>query len=209
MSIISEPLPTTDRNGTPINTDYRNMIRLIEVEEDRKIPEDKKVFVQLGLFYKDFPEQPEGMSDLDFIQSCYNEMMYFYNCGGDIEKAKIAAKKQKNSPQAFDFEIDAGRILADFQASYGIDLSDINTRIHWWRFKQLFENLPDDTTMAKFMQSRTIVTDKMSKEQKKYWEARKRATALKKKVAFRSIKDVDKASIEWAAKKLDEAHNGE
>lgn len=44
-------------------------------------------------------------------------------------------------PIAYDFTVDAGPICADFQRVYGIDLTDPETTIHWWRFMALLEGL--------------------------------------------------------------------
>lgn len=44
-------------------------------------------------------------------------------------------------PIAYDFSKDAGPICTDFQKYYGIDLTDPETTMHWWRFMALLEGL--------------------------------------------------------------------
>ena len=41
--------------------------------------------------------------------------------------------------RTFDWDADAGIVLADFQRLYGLDLSDPATQVHWHRFVALFE----------------------------------------------------------------------
>ncbi len=58
------------------------------------------------------------------------------------------------SPPAFDYQCDAGYIVAAFQQAYGIDLT--RERVHWFRFRALFAALPEETLMAKIMSWRTM-----------------------------------------------------
>ena len=44
-------------------------------------------------------------------------------------------------PIAYDFTVDADAIAAAFMREYGIDLTDPDTTMHWWRFMALLEGL--------------------------------------------------------------------
>ena len=48
---------------------------------------------------------------------------------------------------------DGSAIVAAFQQAYGIDLT--RARLHWWRFKALMSNLPEETQLAKIIGFRT------------------------------------------------------
>lgn len=85
----------------------------------------------------------------------YQDMIDFYRAG---EKAAAGAANEPDSdparPPAFDYQCDAGYIVAAFQQAYGIDLTC--EKIHWFRFRALFAALPEDTLMAKIMSWRTM-----------------------------------------------------
>ena len=82
-------------------------------------------------------------------------MVDFYRAG---EQAAAGASDQPDStpasPPAFDYQCDAGYIVAAFQQAYGIDLT--REKVHWFRFRALFAALPEDTLMAKIMSWRTM-----------------------------------------------------
>lgn len=82
-------------------------------------------------------------------------MIEFFKAG---EKAAESAASETDSgpekPPAFDYQCDAGYIVAAFQQAYGIDLT--REKVHWFRFRALFAALPEDTLMAKIMSWRTM-----------------------------------------------------
>lgn len=49
--------------------------------------------------------------------------------------------------RVFDWDWDAGRVAADFQREYGLDLTDRGLRLHWWRFWSLLRNLSESSLM--------------------------------------------------------------
>lgn len=54
---------------------------------------------------------------------------------------------------ALDYITDGPAIVAAFQQAYGIDLT--RARLHWWRFKALMSNLPEETQLVKIIGFRT------------------------------------------------------
>jgi len=54
---------------------------------------------------------------------------------------------------ALDYVTDGPAIVAAFQQAYGIDLT--RARLHWWRFKALMSNLPEETQLVKIIGFRT------------------------------------------------------
>ena len=85
----------------------------------------------------------------------YARMVDFYRAG---EQAAAGASDKPDSaptsPPAFDYQCDAGYIVAAFQQAYSIDLT--HERVHWFRFRALFAALPEETLMAKIMSWRTM-----------------------------------------------------
>lgn len=57
--------------------------------------------------------------------------------------------------RSFDWDYDAEAVVADFQRYYGIDLTDLATEMHWWRFWALFRGLPAESACMGLMGLRT------------------------------------------------------
>ena len=87
------------------------------------------------------PVPPEQLPD------AYGCMVDFYRAG---EQAAAGTSDQPDStpasPPAFDYQCDAGYIVAAFQQAYGIDLT--REKVHWFRFRALFAALPEETLNA-------------------------------------------------------------
>lgn len=60
-------------------------------------------------------------------------------------------------------------IYTAFLSYYQIDLNSIEY-LHWWKFKQLFYELPDEAKIKKVMMYRMInLSSTMSKEQRQFY----------------------------------------
>ena len=68
------------------------------------------------------------------------------------------------SVRVVDYVLDGDYIVAAFQQSYGIDLTDPALDMHWHRFLALFRGLPDDTTMSRIMGYRSWKPSKKKHE---------------------------------------------
>lgn len=167
MNLLLDKLPQTIVvNGLeyPIKTNFRDWIRfetvmLSETEQKAKI----QTFVDImnGAI-------PENFS------SAVDAVIQFYQCGeqssgkgGNIVNKRI-----------YDYEKDQFLIYTAFLQCYHIDLNRTDY-MHWWQFKQMFLELPDECKMKKVMMYRSInINSKMSAEQKKYYAEMKRIYAL-------------------------------
>lgn len=76
----------------------------------------------------------------------------------------------------YSFAQDAGELIASFRAVYGIDLT--TAELHWWVFRTLMLNLPDDSAFKKVVQIRTTDTSDMGDKQRKRVEKLKRLYAI-------------------------------
>ena len=158
-------LPYKDRLDNDIYTDFRNMQRLEEILDDPDYTELEKMLGSLVLFYgEDIPND---------LEAAYGELLWFYYRGEEPEKPK------KRIEKLFDFQEDAAYFAGSFLSAYGIDLTDEDTYINWWRFMALLLSLPDSTTLMKRMCDRNVDTSKMKGEMRKHYEERKNAVALK------------------------------
>lgn len=179
---IYEGLPYHDRFGTPIYPDFRNMLRVESILKDESIGNTEKTFACLSLLYGSIPKN---------LDVAFNELLWFLFCG---EEPRKAGKGKSNTP-IYDYFEDAPYIFAGFLSSYGIDLSNKDTHLHWWAFMALFIALPENTQMMRIMCDRNVDTSKMKGETKRYYEARKKAVALKpvKRKSYGTLEERKKA----------------
>lgn len=168
MSILfPDGLPTTDRFGNEIYTDYRNMIRLEGIYDDDDLTDVEKVIHSLGLLYG---EIPEGLS----LEDAVGELRWFYTRGESGEESGQGSNKK-----LYDFDEDGDCIFTAFLTAYGIDLTK-EENLHWWKFVALMGNIPKETLLAEKIYYRGLDTSKFKGQQKKEAEKYKRIYALKK-----------------------------
>src|SRR5690606_32954441 len=60
-----------------------------------------------------------------------------------------------NEKPPFDFEKDAEYIYASFMYDYGIDLFEVQGKLHWKKFKALLAGLSDESKLMKVIGYRT------------------------------------------------------
>ncbi len=166
MSIITGGLPYTDRLENEIYTDFRNMLRVDELfcSEDQR----DTAYYALQLLYGDF----EGVAG--DAGALVGELEWFYS-GGKEGKQGGSGKHE----ELVDFEQDANFIYADFLTAYGIDLTDEDTRLHWWQFLALLSALPEDASMSKRMYYRGVDLAEFKGKEKN------RIARIKKEIAIR------------------------
>ena len=133
--LLLDALPTR-WHGHEIIPDFRPMVWLVNTYVRGQTGDDPIGFAVSALwrFYKDphcFLNDPQKIIDA-----------YGYS------------STAPSSGLAFDYQCDAGYIVAAFQQAYGIDLT--REKVHWFRFRALFAALPEDTLMAKIMSWRTM-----------------------------------------------------
>ena len=166
MSLLTG-LPYKDRLGNDIYPDFRNMLQIERIAENPNMDGIEKTIASLKMFYGD--DIPGDTT------AAFMELLWFYYRGEDMPKGR------KKIVRLFDFDEDSPYIIAAFLSSYAVDLTNADYHLHWWQFMNLFVALPDDTQMMKRMCDRNLDTSKMKGEQRRYYEARKKAVALKGK----------------------------
>ena len=78
--------------------------------------------------------------------------------------------------RVLDLVLDGDFIVAAFQQAYCIDLT--RARLHWWRFKALMSNLPEETQLVKIIGFRTADLTQFQGEE------RERCAELKERFAL-------------------------
>lgn len=66
-----------------------------------------------------------------------------------------------NKESDFDFEVDAKYIFAAFTQAYGIDLIEVQGKLHWTKFVALLNALPSDTVFRQIRQIRSTDLSKI------------------------------------------------
>lgn len=163
-----------------IETDFREWIRLMELVEDETVPWQIKYRLMLR-WYQEIPEDLESA---------------IYALGDFLSAGKLYGRENNDQGQqkamekpAFSFTEDAGCIYAAFVESYGIDLQNVSY-MHWWKFKTLFDYLPEKTEIKQRMMYRTIDANSIKDK-----EERKRVRRIQKEIALhkktRKMSDFD------------------
>ena len=135
MSILTERPPDSvpvHGHSVPVYTDYRAWIRFETLALNGAGARELMATV--------FPEPPQDAAP------ALEAALWFYRCGREEEP-------EEGGEPAYDFEQDAGEIMASFSAAYGVDLGTAD--MHWWTFRALMQCLPEDTALARLMYIRT------------------------------------------------------
>ena len=114
-----------------------------------RLPEDEKGLPELARetmrrFYR-VAVPPEEEVD------AFKALVEFYTAGP--QEVADRPGSSRTEELALDYVTDGSAIVAAFQQAYGIDLT--RARLHWWRFKALMSNLPEETQLAKIIGFRT------------------------------------------------------
>lgn len=168
MNLLLDKLPDSITVGEvryPIKTNFRDWIKFESVmlaDSDQK----DKIQIMLDIMNGVFPDDIKGLLDA---------IIHFYQCGNSVETKKSGHSATK---RVYDYKKDQFLIYIAFLQFYQIDLNEIEY-MHWWKFRQLFLELPDESKIKKVMMYRSItINSKMSPEQKKYYAEMKRIYAL-------------------------------
>ena len=114
-----------------------------------RLPEDEKGLPELARetmrrFYR-VAVPPDEEVD------AFKALVEFYTAGP--QEVSDRPGSSRTEELALDYVTDGPAIVAAFQQAYGIDLT--RARLHWWRFKALMSNLPEETQLAKIIGFRT------------------------------------------------------
>lgn len=152
LNVLYEDLPEcviVDGKRYPIITDFREMIKLSELIEDDDVPDMKKVLLAMKWYEREVPE------DLESAMYALGEFLAARNLYQNNEENDDQNNESFTNNPAFSFQEDAGCIYSAFRECYGIDLQATGY-MHWWKFRTLFDWLPEDTEIKQRMYYRTL-----------------------------------------------------
>lgn len=151
-----------------INYDFRYGLLFEELMNDRTISDSEKFTLAIKLYLDN--------QYVENYEEAITQIFNFYLCG---EKPRKTKTKKRENP-VFSYEEDAGLIFAAFKEVYNIDL--VEDKIHWWKFRALFDALPDTCQFRKVVGYRAIeINQNMTDSQKKFYKEMKKIYALEDK----------------------------
>jgi hypothetical protein len=165
---------TVEGQAYPIYTDFRHWCRVEHQMHNPALAEDVKAQYLLQSFTPSVltgTGAPGGAwhrfpFDLDAAGAA---LLNFYKLGGCDWEPPGAQTGGKRQARLYDFVYDIGAIYADFCAVYGMDLR--TEGLHWWRFRALFDGLPEGSAMRALMQARGMELKKPTAKQRQQHEA--------------------------------------
>ena len=212
MNLLTGPLPEDveiSGRAWPVNSDFRTGVRFELLMQNRTLTDETRLERALLLYYPRVPPD---------IPAALDGLLWFYSCGrarnggGAAGSADRGARQPtgKKAPKAYSFEQDAELIFAAFWGAYGIDLNTIE-RLHWWKFRALFQALPAECEFCKVMEYRTADTTGMGKKQKQFYSRMKKRYALKNEeseAAAMTLEERDQRMKEYVARRFAEVEAG-
>lgn len=145
-----------DDKEFPLNLSFDNVLRLFEMWRDEDVPEFVKphfaVRILTGETLEDFTveEMSEVFNEVfeeHISLSTVEDNHVEYDLAGNPMKTTASNGKQEQAP--YDIRYDGDYIYASFLQAYGIDLFDVQGKLHWKKFNALLSGLPEGT---KFME---------------------------------------------------------
>lgn len=172
MNILLDKLPKQveiNQKKYEIRSDFKQGIQFEMLMSDPSVSYLDKMLKAILIYY------PKVSED---ISASVEKLIWFYNCGIDLVEKKNPKGRLTNKP-VYSYEQDQYLIYSAFLQYYHIDLNDIDY-LHWWKFKQLFHELPDDSKIKKVMMYRSIpITSNMTEEQRQFYANMKSIYRLK------------------------------
>lgn len=170
MNLILDDLPHT-LDGVEIETDFRYWILFEQLMLDEELSPLQKGMNALHLIYKGTPSAAHG--------NALASLLWFFRCGKDEDRrSRRSARRSTRPRRLYDYDQDAERIFASFYAVYGIDLNAV-PYLHWWKFRAMFDALPDDSAIMRAIYWRSLDTSKLKGEEKKNADKKQKYYALR------------------------------
>ena len=195
MYLLNMTLPETVNVGgrpVPIDTSFWAGIRLEMMSLNDQLTAERLLTNYYGSRW------PEPYDE------AIKAAIWFYRCGKEPEKREDDGKQIRRS---YDFEVDAEAIYTSFQQAYQINL--LVDALHWWEFRALLVDLPDETPFMKRVYYRTGKTTGMTPKQKKEFNECRKRFALPERGAIDrrlTLIERDEKMKEYVARRMKQAN---
>ena len=94
------------------------------------------------------------------------------------QDAEPEESEKSSGPVPYDLTVDSDAIAAGFQQKYGIDLTNPETHMHWWRFAALLEGLCGPS-FARRVEIRTKDLSGMKAKERAQWMRLRKQYAIR------------------------------
>lgn len=168
---LAYPLTDTveiDGKTYKLNLSFDNVLRLIDMLNDKQL--DDITQIETGLYMLlgvelDYPiEKKEEIFYQIFYETIGKEVEE--NIPVDLDGNPMPQQKED---KIYSIKQDAPYIYASFYQDYGIDLFEVQGKLHWEKFKALLAGLRPDTKFKEIVNIRTmeLPTGKGTEKQRK------------------------------------------
>jgi hypothetical protein len=183
--------------GNVLNLDmsFDNILLMFEMFDDDDLEDYDKILLALKMMIYEC-EEYLAETDFEVLKDIFKYILKEF-VGIDLDKEDEEEEPEEKQPDTgaendeeqdpekpikfVDYKKDAGIIYASFLASYGIDLFELQGKLHWRKFKELFTHLPDDSKLKQVIGYRTAkipVGKNVDQEQVKQLRKLKRIYSL-------------------------------
>jgi hypothetical protein len=139
----------------PLNLAYDNVLRFYDLLDDTHFKSSEKVIIAFQMFFGFDPSIEDG----DLIVKGFEDISHYismkpYGNGDeddDVEQGQLAVDQRKR----YSFKQDAAAIYSSFMEQYGLDLINLQGKLHWDKFKALFQGLGPKTYFQRIIGIRT------------------------------------------------------
>nr|WP_321314926.1 bacteriophage Gp15 family protein [uncultured Ligilactobacillus sp.] len=156
LSLTNDLIDSVVYKGKEYKLDFSfdNVIRFYEMLDDEEFDDNEKIGIAIEMLF----ENPKAIpNDEDFIlktierfSDVINESPYGNSNGTDVNVMPT---------RYFSYTKDAGAIYASFMQQYHIDLEQERGKLHWDKFKALFDGLGEDTYIQRIISIRQKTTN--------------------------------------------------
>ena len=171
-------LPTSaDIGGVQyeINTDYRDVLEIVQYLNDDQMPDFMRWQIAIGLFYEgDIPDE--------HFQEAAQYIADFISYG----------EQGKPGPKLLDWEQDAKMIIADVNKTAGQEIRSL-PYLHWWSFMSYFHAIGEgQLSTVVSIRKKLKEKKKLEKWEKDYYRSNKEQIDLKKKISPQQQAEIDR-----------------
>jgi hypothetical protein len=159
-----------------LNTDYRDIIEIMQYLDDPDKPEFLRWQIAIALFYEEEIPSEYQLEAMEYLAA-------FISCG---------EPDTKPGPKLLDWEQDAGAIVADVNKVAGAEIRAL-PYLHWWTFLSYFQAIGEGqlSTLVS-IREKLRKGQKLEKWEQDYYRANKSRVDLKKRYSTEELAEQER-----------------
>lgn len=174
-------------NSFKLDLSFDVVLRFYEMLDDKRLSDSDKVMTAFEMFLNQSP------NDADFVVTAFEQINKYISMkpyGNDADDGGNVI----DNGHLYSFQQDAEAIYSSFLEQYHIDLIDKQGKLHWDKFKALFQGLGPKTYLQRIIDIRTYDTSDLKgealakiNEAKQYYELDVNKTQEAKEMQFANL----------------------